>query len=111
MTNRARLPNRRRSETFGIPHPGDLSFKPVRYDVAVSRDEAGAPREVFVSCSKLTTAQDIAGRDIAILISIALQYGAPASELADAMTRGDQGEPQGIAGAVLDAMLGKVEHQ
>jgi hypothetical protein len=104
---RNRLPDRRRSETFAVQHPGDLSFKPVQYNVSIGYDGVGHPLEVFISCHKLTTSQDIAGRDIAILISMALQHGASIDSLSAAMTRGDQGEPQGVAGAVLDLLKEK----
>jgi len=106
MAHRNSLPNRRRSETFAVPHPGDLSFKPVLYNVSIGYDLSDRPQEVFISCHKLTSSQDIAGRDIAILISMALQYGAPAEALAAAMTRGDDGKAQGIAGVVLDIIAG-----
>lgn len=100
---RTRLPNRRPGWTFQIHHPG---LPTVGYDVMYGIDPAGQIKEVFISCQKTTTAMDIAARDIATLVSIALQHGVPIHELASAMTRGDQGEPQGIAGAVLDELGG-----
>ena len=99
---RARLKNRRPGLTFTLPHPGDVST--LVYDVMVGFDGASAPKEVFISANKPTTAMDVAARDTATLISIALQHGATVAELAAAMTRGDKGEPQGVAGAVLDAV-------
>lgn len=106
---RERLPNRREAMTFVVPHPGtEFHQKPTWYDVALGyAPGSDAPREVFISCNKVTTALDIAGRDIATLISIALQHGAGIAELAGAMTRDDKGAPQGVAGAVLDAVLGE----
>lgn len=107
---RERLPNRRESLTFKVPHPGtEFSISPIFYDVSLGYPPGGnAPKEVFVSCNKVTTALDVAGRDCATLISIALQHGATVQELAGAMTRGDKGEPQGVAGAVLDAVIGEM---
>lgn len=101
---RHRLNNRRPGLTFTLPHPGD--FSSLTYDVMVGFDTSDQVKEVFISCSKITTAMDIAARDTATLISIALQHGASIEELANAMTRDDQGEPQGIAGAALDHMKG-----
>ncbi len=99
---RSRLKNRRPGLTFTLPHPGNISV--LVYDVMVGFDEAGTPKEVFISANKPTTAMDVAARDTATLISIALQHGATIAELSAAMTRGDEGEPQGVAGAVLDAV-------
>jgi hypothetical protein len=76
----------------------------LRYDVTFGPDESEF-KEVFVSCHKLTTEMDTAGRDIGKLISIALQHGAPAEALAAAMTRGPDGKAQGLAGFVLDAVI------
>ena len=102
---RQRLPNRRESVTFTVPHPGIAS---IVYDVTLGFAHgvaAGDPREVFISCSKLTTDLDLAARDIATTISIALQHGASLDDLAGAVARGDDGKAQGVAGAVLDAIV------
>jgi hypothetical protein len=98
---RTRLPDARPCITFTMTDPNPMST--LRYDISAGLHE-GAIREVFVSCHKTTTAMDIAGRDIGTLISIALQYGASLDELAGAVCRDDKGAPQGIAGAVLDAL-------
>lgn len=98
---RVRLPQRRRGIGFTIPDPHTA----LSYDVMVGFDPEGQPKEVFVSCNKVTTAMDIAGRDIGTLISIALQHGVSLAELAAAMTRDDDSSPQGVAGVVLDAMV------
>lgn len=103
---RARLPDRRPNLTFEIAHPGDYSV--VRYAVTIGLDADRAAKEVFISCNKVTTALDIAGRDIAILASIALQRGASLAELAGSISRDDNGAPQGVAGAVLDAVIAEI---
>lgn len=104
---REKLPNRREALNFKVMHPGTEDLhKPTWYDVALGFPPGSAvPKEVFISCNKVTTALDTAGRDIATLISIGLQHGAAVSELAAAMTRDDVGKPQGVAGAVLDAVM------
>lgn len=99
---RERLPNRRQGHTFTLPHPGNYSA--IVYDVMVGFEKPRIPKEVFITCNKVTTAMDVAARDIATLISIALQHGAGVQELASAMTRDDDGAAQGVAGAVLDAI-------
>lgn len=102
---RLRLSNRRQGLTFDVPDPNP--HIQLRYEVMAGFDGGISPshiKEVFVSCNKTTTAMDIAGRDIGTLISIALQHGADIYELAGAVCRDDAGNPQGIAGAVLDAL-------
>ncbi|HEY5798303.1 MAG TPA: hypothetical protein VIU82_25155 [Bosea sp. (in: a-proteobacteria)] len=107
---REKLPNRREALNFKVVHPGtEFHQKPTWYDVALGfPPDSAAPKEVFISCNKVTTALDTAGRDIATLISIALQYGASVKELSSAMTRDDAGKPQGVAGAVLDAVIAEM---
>jgi len=105
---RERLPNRRIALGFDVPHPTPGST--VSYKVNVGRDSLGAVREVFIGCNKLTTGNHIAGLELATLISIALQHGAGLAELAGAMPRESTGSPQGVAGAVLDAVLAETEH-
>jgi hypothetical protein len=106
---RTKLPERREALTISIIHPGtENHIRPVTYDISMGFPNGipqRNPKEVFISCNKVATALDIAARDIATLISIAMQHGAMVDELAAAMTRGDHGEPQGVAGAVLDAVI------
>lgn len=102
--NRARLPNRRPALVISVPHPESFT---IHYDVSVGFDE-GRPLEVFIGCNKLTTAMHTAGLEIATLVSIALQRGATLAELAAAMPRDDRNQPQGAAGAVLDAVIAEV---
>lgn len=106
---RERLPARRESLTISVPHPGSWT---VHYDVALGFPDglASPPKEIFISCNKLTTALAIAGIEIATLVSIALQHGATLDELAAAMPREEDGAAQGAAGAVLDAVRNEMGH-
>jgi hypothetical protein len=65
----------------------------------------GQVQELFITCNKLTTAMNISGLEIATLVSIALQHGASLEELSAAMPREDNNDPQGVAGAILDAVI------
>lgn len=116
---RTRLPNRRENESFkvrfaeypgieytvtlgyGGRHPGDRGFG----------FNDGRPLEVFIDCNKLTTAMDTAGRDTAVLLSIALQHGADVAELQKSVIRDEYGAPRGIAGVVLDAIAERMAVQ
>lgn len=119
---RSRLPARREGYTFTIPHPDPRST--IIWTVKIGFDQ-GEAKEVFISCNKLTTAMHIAGLEIATLISIALQHGASLKELAAAMPQEEDvvatrmaqisGDPipplvpQGVAGAVLNAVIAEIE--
>lgn len=120
--SRNRLPNYREAITIPpVAHPTPGST--VEYTVKIGFNEEGKPLELFINCNKLTTAMDTAGREIATLVSIALQHGATLEELAAAMPREEdpndkfvakaQGRepnliPQGAAGAVLDAVIAEL---
>jgi hypothetical protein len=96
---RARLPNRRRLESVGFECNG---FK---YVAGFGRFDDGRLAEIFLSCSKASSAVDTAARDIAITASIAIQRGASLDELRRALTR----NADGSAGAPLAAALDLVE--
>lgn len=102
---RTRLPNRRPGVVLTVPHP--VPGSTVAYAVTIGFDE-GQPRELFISCNKLTTSLAVAGLEIATLVSIALQHGANVQELAAALPREEDGAPQGAAGAVLDAVISEL---
>lgn len=96
MTERRRLPNKRRSETF------DLVAQNLRFTATVSRFDDGQLGEVFISNHKAGSQADVNGRDAAILASIALQHGAPVDVLRKALTRNLDGTASGPLGVVLD---------
>ena len=96
---RDEMPGARAALTFeflarGIPFTATAGFYP-----------DGRLGEVFVNGEKRDSASDHDGRDIAILISFALQHGAQPDDLARAMTRDAEGRAQGLAGILLDATL------
>lgn len=99
---RKRMPNRRQQITFPVKRLTGLGHEQF-YQCSIGFHADGSAGEVFLSApGRLGEDIDIAARDIAILISFALQYGAPLEVLQGAVTRGDEGEPQGLAGAALD---------
>jgi hypothetical protein len=92
---RALLPNRR-------PHDlAEFTFHGFTYTIGAGLSRAG-PFELFIDAHKVAsqTAED--ARDIAVLISIALQYGAPVDVLRQAVGREPDGRPTAVAGAALD---------
>lgn len=100
MPNRKQLPPRRSSETF------DLEFGGLRaaYRITVGYYADGAPGEVFIVGGKSGEQVESIARDGAVLLSIALQYGASLETIAHAITRDARGAPQTIVGAVVDQL-------
>jgi hypothetical protein len=98
---RQHLPKRRENRSFVLQMSDRFN-----YTITLGYDGVcdGQPHEVFVDCNKLTTDMDTAGRDLAVVLSIALQHGATIEELAKSITRDEDGNPCGIAGAILDAI-------
>lgn len=94
--HRRRLPNRRRSESFGIECAG------LRYTVTTSRFADGALGEIFISNGKAGSASDTAARDSAVVASIALQHGVPLDTIRRALLRDARGVASGPLGVALD---------
>lgn len=104
---RERLPERRPSVTFPLVfHPLDGNSQHYRCTASFALvDGIMRVREVFANGSAITSREDIAARDAAILVSLHLQHGGDLQALADAMSRGEDGRPHGLAGALCDGLL------
>lgn len=97
---RNRLPSRRYSENF------DLTCNGIHYKVTVGCAEDGSIGEVFMGMLKAAgTPADTNARDIAVLISLALQHGVSLQRMFDATTKRANGEPEELAGVVLRMLL------
>ena len=96
MTERRRLPNRRQAETFELEAGG------LRYVCTIGRFADGALAEIFITNGKAGSDSDIAARDSAVVVSIALQFGVPLDVLRHALMRDAQGRPSGPLGTALD---------
>ena len=109
---RARLPNRRPSHVETLEVNGQTVTACVGYD-----PETCQPREVFLNGGKEGSDFDAMLSDAAVVISIALQHGIPAAELAKHIGRApalstEPGaflrlagtEPASSIGAVLDLL-------
>ena len=92
------LPQRRASETF------DLRFWSQNFTVTVGFYADGTPGEVFIDGGK--SGQDVqsTARDAAVMLSLALQYGAPIETIRHAVTRNGSGEAASILGATVDRL-------
>ena len=95
---RRTLPQRRAAETF------DLRFWNQLFTVTVGFYADGTPGEVFIDGGK--SGQDIqsTARDAAVVLSLALQHGAPVESIRRAVTRSGSGEAASILGATVDRL-------
>jgi hypothetical protein len=96
MTARARLPNRRASETLAFECNG------LRYLASISRFADGRLAEIFISNSKAGSHSDAACKDAAVVCSIALQFGVPVEVIRHALLRDSQGRAASPLGCALD---------
>ena len=100
---REALPQRRYAEGFNLAFP---RYTDKLYTVTLGCHADGRLAEVFINAhSKIGSDGDLAARDVAILISMALQHGASVEGLAHAMTHDAAGQPEGLAGIVLLELL------
>jgi hypothetical protein len=98
MTNRHRLPDRRRGESFEFYH-GNLGFT-----ATIGRYRGGRIGELFINSHKTSGDLESMARDSAIILSIALQCGADLNATRSAVTRDANGAPATLIGAALDAI-------
>ena len=90
---RVRLPNRRAAELFEFEHAGR------RWTVTVGHFPDGRLAEIFLHATRDSAVLSMA-QDAAILASIALQFGAPASVIRHALA-GRDGGPLAAALALI----------
>jgi hypothetical protein len=100
MSRRRVLPQRRRCETF------DLDFGGLARDhtITVGYYDDDAIGEVFINGGKSGELVEAIARDAAVILSLALQYGAELDNIQSAITRDAQGHAQSIIGIVIDQL-------
>ncbi|MCG6204175.1 hypothetical protein LPW26_05980 [Rhodopseudomonas sp. HC1] len=98
---RRRLPERRHSDTF------DFEFEGLRAPITVTVGyyPDGAVGDVFIDAGKAGEQIAAIARDSAIILSHALQYGAPLEVVARALTRDDRHAAQTIVCVAVDKLL------
>ena len=95
---RHRLPNRRPHEV------APLTFRGRSYTVGFNRRADGQISEIFLDAAKQSTDAADDARDLALAVSIGLQHGVEIQTLRHAALRDAAGAPQGLLGAVCDAL-------
>jgi hypothetical protein len=100
MTERQRLPDRRKSVTFTFEVAG------LRDTATVSRFADGCIAEIFLSNTKPSSQSDVNARDSAVAASLAFQFGCPLETLRRALLRDARGVASSPLGAALDVIAG-----
>lgn len=97
---REKLAQRRYAETFTLVSNGTL------YSVTLGVYPDGRIGEVFLGMHKAAgSLMDLHARDLAVLISLGLQHGIALEIMFEATTKRADGEPEGLAGDVLRALM------
>jgi hypothetical protein len=99
MTSRARLPNKRRGESREFTHAGHS------FTLCAGLYPDGRLGEIFLNSHKTTGQIEALARDAAIILSIALQFGADLETIRGALTKDHDGGPATLIGAALDAIV------
>jgi len=103
ILERLEMPGRRTGDNFDFLHKGHRYLASVRYQT----ETTVVPSEVFLNSSKIDSDHDLVARDAAVVISVALQYGVPLTDLAHALGRDPDGTASSPIGKLLDILLGK----
>lgn len=95
---RQRLANRRQHKMIAVEH----DHLPFKVGIGRERDpetgELRAVAEVFINAQKVNSYIDALVSDAAILMSMLLQYGCPAEDIARSMKRTPSGEASSVLG-------------
>lgn len=97
---RETLPPRRGAVTREIRWPPERGIGSIQ--ISIGFYDNGRPAEVFVNGCKAGTDVQAVARDASILLSMALQYGAPIDVVQKAITRDERGAAGSLIGAVVD---------
>ncbi|MFG1319851.1 hypothetical protein [Xanthobacter autotrophicus] len=97
---RERLPDRRGHEVVEVIH------RNIGYTFGVGRYDDGRPAEVFIDAAKSGVDAQIVARDGAILLSLLLQHGCAVETIRHALSREEDGAPQGPIGLLVDDLAG-----
>lgn len=102
--SREPLPARRASMSFDFVYPPDNPANGIPFTATVSYYDDGRIGELFLSAGKSETTMESIARDLAVVTSIALQYGAPVDVIQGALTKLSNGAPAGPLGVLFKAL-------
>ena len=102
MTIRRVLPQRRACESFDL----DFGGLARAHTITIGFYDDGTIGEVFINGGKSGEQIEAIARDAAVILSLALQFGADLANIKSAITRDAQGDAQTIIGVVVDRLCG-----
>jgi hypothetical protein len=101
--SREKMPNRRASENL------KLALEGVSYQCSYSRFPDGRLAEVFIHAGKVGSSINIMARDLAVVTSLALQYGVTLAELRSSLEQELDGTQRGPLGMLLAQIEPQIE--
>ena len=99
MAERERIAMRRGCATIDTHWPRDTALG---YAISYGAFDGRRVAEIFIAANKASSDSEAVARDAAIVVSIALQYGAGLDTLRAAITRDGAGNPLSVIGHALD---------
>lgn len=100
---RKKLPNRREAENFGIHDDSGQEIAVVRIGRYPKTGKIG---EVFFSArSKIGSERDSYLYDCGVILSFAIQHGANLHEIAQSISRQEDGQAASLIGKALDIII------
>ena len=102
--SREPLPARRGALNFEFEHRHSTGA-PFTYTAAVGFYPDGRVGEVFLGCGRTGTDVDIAIKESAIALSLALQHGCTLAEIRSTFLRDGNGRPEGALGTLVDLIV------
>lgn len=107
MTERRKLPNRRRNQVVRFDHLHPDTRMPSPHFATIGYYDDGQVGEIFLDAKKMATDVANLARDCALILSIALQYGVPIEEMRASVGRTEDGLPHTVIGSALDLLAGE----
>jgi hypothetical protein len=101
MSERTRPPDRRSCELINFESMG------LRFTAGIGRDPNGQISELFIDNHKAGSSIGTLVRDLAITFSFAVQHGADAQAIRNALCRDSAGRALGPLGEILDLIEGE----
>ena len=104
-----KLRNRRQGITLEFATSARLGKSGQNYTAILNFDERNELKEIFLSSGKTGGDIGILLYEISVFLSYCLRHGAKIEEIKGALPRGDDGTPEGPAGALLDLYFAEMD--
>lgn len=102
--SREALPPARGSLNLDFVYPPENPAGGLQFTATVGFYEDGRMGELFLMSGKAESTMESIARDLAVVTSIALQYGAPVDVIRAALTQLSNGAPAGPLGVLFELL-------